>query len=138
MRKQTPEQFAKRMEILAEGVKHNTLNAVKRAAIAADQAVVLQTPVDTGRARANWVVNVGSAATGEVDSTDANAALEQGRSAIGDYKLEQGGIFISNSLPYIGLLENGSSAQAPKGMTAAALLAARKQLRSIKLLDGKR
>lgn len=129
------------MELLAEAVKRNTLLTVKRAAIAADQTAVLRTPVDTGRARANWLVSVGVAeySVREVNNLSkgaaANVALEQGRDAASGYKLGQGGIFITNSVPYIGVLDAGSSAQAPNGMTAAAIQAAAKQLGSAKLLE---
>jgi hypothetical protein len=134
-------EFARHLELIAEAVRRNTLITVKRAAIAADQTAVMKTPVDTGRARANWLVSVGVA---EYTVTEAakklskgaatNAALEQGRDAILSYKLGQGGIFITNSVAYIGFLDAGSSAQAPKGMTAAAIQAAARQLGSAKLL----
>lgn len=126
---------------------------MKRAAIAADQAAVLATPVDTGRARGNWVVSIGVPRYGEPNTPpaargrgrerrtaagnqSANKALKDGRSTVLGYKLGKGGIFITNSVPYIGLLENGSSAQAPNGMTAAALSAAARQLGNARLLDG--
>ena len=132
----TPAQFAKRMRIVADAVKANTLKAVKRAAIAADQAAVFATPVDTGRARANWLVAIGAPNVVATESTDANAALSQGSIMAQSYKLGQGGIFITNNVPYIGLLDAGSSAQAPAGMTAAAILAARRQLGNATILKG--
>ena len=124
---------------------------MKRAAVAADQTAVLKTPVDTGRARSNWVVSIGVPRTDAPKSakgprggqgrrgvkTDAtNEALEDGRATILGYKLGKGGIFISNNVPYIGRLDAGSSAQAPQGMTSAAIKAAQKQLGDARLLDG--
>jgi hypothetical protein len=128
------------MAIVAKAVKANTLKTIKQAAIAADQVLVLKTPVDTGRARANWIVSIGSPAPGEITGyTKRNAgsiATEQGRIKALSYKLGKGGIYITNNVAYITLLDAGSSVQRPKGMTAAAIKAAQKVLGSAKLLDG--
>ncbi|MCP4897721.1 MAG: hypothetical protein GY906_12175 [bacterium] len=143
-----PKKFAKRMFFISSKVKKNAENAVKKAALAADRAAVMATPVDTGRARANWLVSVGKPRLGEEffdsmpggktsnEGPAASQALDQGRAAIMKYKLGKGGIFISNSVHYIQRLESGSSAQAPGGMTAAALMAARRQLGTVRLLKG--
>lgn len=134
------------MDLIAKAVERNTVKTVKRAAIAADQAAVLRTPVDKGRARANWVVSIGVPRFGIVSEgpgggkgaagAAANESLERARSTILGYRLGSGGIFITNSVPYIGKLDAGSSAQAPEGMTAAAIAAARRQLGEARLLDG--
>ena len=136
------------MTLIASKVRANTLKAIKRAAMAADQAAVLATPVDTGRARANWIVSIGKASSADADYTPTeggrsanegpagNQALDQGRAEIARYRLGQGGIFINNNVSYIGELDAGSSSQATAGMTAAAIMAARKQLRISRLLSG--
>jgi hypothetical protein len=141
-------QFAKRMTLIARKIRENTVKAVKRAAIAADQAAVLETPVDTGRARANWIVSIGAAVDEESDYTSqdggreanegpaGNHAMGQARTIISRYRLGQGGIYINNSLEYIGELDQGSSDQSPQGMTAAAIKAAQHQLRIARLLGG--
>lgn len=118
------------MEIIAEIVDENVADTVRRAALAADQAVVLATPVDTGRARANWVTSVGAPDYTTSESTDpsGSSAIAQGQRAVGGYKAGAGGIFITNSLPYIARLEDGYSKQAPGGMTKFALQAAQQQL----------
>ena len=137
-RPQDPKQFARSIRKLSDRIKSNTLIAIKKAAIAADQTVVLATPVDTGRARSNWLVQIGSPDLRTLDvEGEANTALAQGRTEIGKYKLGGNGIFISNSLPYIERLENGSSAQAPSGMTAQAIQAANRYLSRVKLLKEK-
>jgi hypothetical protein len=128
-------EFAKRLAIISKRVQDNALKTVQRAAIAADQTAVLKTPVDTGRARANWMVSIGTPNLSETPSTSADVALQQGRDAIGSYQLGQGGIFISNSVPYIQQLDQGSSAQAPAGISAQAIAAAKRQLVEVRLLD---
>lgn len=139
-------EFARRFKLIAGAVRKNTVKIVKRAAIAADQAVVIGTPVDTGRLRANWLVGIGTAPAGEIPFAEGkdgstkgeatNSALASGRETIGTYRLGRGAIFITNNVAYAAIIDAGSSAQAPQGMTARAVLAARKQLGSAKLLKG--
>jgi hypothetical protein len=124
---------------------------VQKAAIAADTAAVMTTPVDTGRARANWRTAIGAPVglsagavkaqqvfggkgAGKARRIAFQQALDEGVQVAGSWRLGMGSIFISNSVPYIGYLENGSSAQAPKGMTVHAIAAARKQLIGANLL----
>lgn len=131
--------FARRLYLIGGVFEKNTAKAMKRAALAADQAIVLATPVDTGRARANWTVSIGSPATESFEFTGGegaatNQALSQGRSAVSSFKLGRGPIFIANNLPYIQLLEDGYSAQAPSGMLASGLAAARRQFSDAKVL----
>lgn len=132
-------QFARRIHFVATEFEHGTENTLKRAALAADQALVLNTPVDTGRARANWIVSIGSPSGdtfgftgGEAEAT--NQALEQGRSTIDGYKLGKGAIFISNNLPYIQRLDAGYSMKAPQGMTEQALAAALREISNARIL----
>jgi hypothetical protein len=131
-------QFSRRMRVIAEVVGENAAKFVRRAAIAADQAVVLATPVDTGRARANWVTSIGRPRFVQSTSVDPGGgiAISQGLSVIAGYKAGGGGIFITNSLDYIGFLEEGSSRQAPNGMTRFAIQAAQAQLKAGGLLKG--
>lgn len=79
------------------------------------------TPVDTGWARANWIPQIGVPFEGNATVTDpqpgdvASAAGQQaaGQAAILGYRIELGSVFISNNVPYIINLNNGSSRQAP-------------------------
>ena len=87
----------------------------KAASIELFNRVVLDTPVDTGRARANWLVSLHHGGFTPSNRTDAAKAL-------GDIEVEVNGsdlhdtLTLTNNLPYIEKLENGSSTQAPKGM----------------------
>jgi hypothetical protein len=141
----TPEEFARRIEERSRAVRKNAEKAVKRAALVADQVVVTKTPVDTGRARTNWFASIGSPlfkvveppesfATAEESGAFLDSPMSQARAIIASYKLGSGDIYITNSVHYIRLLDKGSSAQAPTGMTASAIAAARRHLRSVRLL----
>lgn len=83
--------------------------------------VVQKTPVDTGRARGNWQISIGTDNTGELDRDDKKqkgakpSFLSEEASKLEGCKGDET-IFISNNLPYIQALEYGSSKQAPNGM----------------------
>ena len=85
------------------------------------------TPVDTGWARANWVPSIGSPGDAPVGSrgsdgaSEAAAAQAAGRTAVLGYKLQRGRVFISNHVPYIQSLNDGSSQQAPAGFVQSAV-----------------
>ena len=134
-------QFAKRIRDIGKRIESNAGATVRKVALAVDAAVVIATPVDTGRARANWQVNIGSPATGTREPTDKSgqAAIEQGKMEIAAYK---GGsaIHITNNLPYIGRLNDGWSAQAPSGFVEKAVLVGVESIKGSRLLvksDGK-
>lgn len=106
--------FIKRIRGRAEEVEQGARRVQRRAAIAINQTVVLATPVDTGHARANWQVGLGSAPKNELDEEDkaGGPTLARNNSAIGKSPLRKA-IFLSNLVPYIGELNRGSSAKAP-------------------------
>lgn len=94
------------------------VNIVRKIALEAFKRIILRTPVDTGRARANWGVKIGSPrAAFEIEATDKSggrtiaAATETTLGFDAD-----GSIFMTNNLPYIEALENGRSQQMPTGM----------------------
>jgi len=93
---------------------HNKITRV--ATLELFRGVILATPVDTGRARGNWQTAPGSPVAGETDRLD-----KSGGEAIAEVesKTPQGAgqvTYLSNNLPYIVQLEEGSSKQAPEGM----------------------
>lgn len=84
--------------------------------------VIMNTPVDSGRARGNWQLGVNSVPEGETGrlDKDGNVTLNEclsnlSKSRAGDK------ITITNNVPYIEALENGHSNQAPAGMVALAV-----------------
>ena len=132
----TPEQFAKNLGSLATRVARNADRTVRKAALAADQAVVTGTPVDTGRARANWIAALNAAEEATSDSTDASKALQQAASVIAGYDGDRDvEIHITNNLPYIQKLNEGSSAQAPAGFVRLAVKRGIEAVAGARLLD---
>lgn len=104
--------------------------------------LIERTPVDTGWARANWVPQVGSPFLGNSQNysreerlSDVGLQTGQQQTAIGGlfaYKIGRGAVFISNNVPYIGFLNDGSSQQAPSGFVTLAIVA------GIRSLDSRR
>lgn len=84
--------------------------------------MVMKTPVDTGRARGNWkceIDQVDLVETGEIDR-GGGKTIERISTVLDGAKAGTI-IYLTNTLPYIVALEQGSSRQAPAGMLATTL-----------------
>lgn len=90
---------------------------VQYTALELDSRVVMRTPVDFGRARANWQVTFGSPGVWKSKDINWQGSLARAKAKIATWD-KSGDIFLTNNLPYIGRLENGWSAQAPNGMVS--------------------
>jgi hypothetical protein len=95
--------------------------------------IVYNTPVDTGRARANWFTSIGSpvSTTIEFNASASSAAGVAVAQASADIAKATGNLFwISNNLPYIYRLEFEQwSKQAPNGMVRLAINKAERSIR---------
>ena len=79
--------------------------------------IVLKTPVDTGRARANWFTSIGSPSINVTESTDPSGSSTISNSLTAISEATGNILWITNNLPYIYRLEfEGWSRQAPAGM----------------------
>lgn len=92
--------------------------------------IILKTPVDTGRARANWFTSIGSPSVSVTASTDPSGSSSIS-SALGAISKATGNVlWITNNLPYIYRLEfEGWSKQAPAGMVRVTINDIARQLR---------
>lgn len=126
--------FSRRITVRGRGIAERSDQLVRKVALAADQAVVMGTPVDTGRARSNWIAQIGVApsqtidayAPGEAGSTagaNTQNAIDQAESVISGYNYGEE-IHLTNNLPYIQRLNDGHSAQAPANFVEQALVEA--------------
>jgi hypothetical protein len=97
-------------------VEHTLL--VRKISFEAFASIINMTPVDTGRARANW----GCSTEGHTIFYDLNLTDKDGLTTLNSIADKvtawncNGSIFLTNNLPYIGALEYGHSKQAPSGM----------------------
>jgi hypothetical protein len=105
--------------------------------------LVLNTPVDTSNALSNWIVTLGSKATGVIpphylgsrgstQKTSASEAINNARKQLKSKKVGQS-IFITNNVDYIGRLNDGYSRQAPAGFVERAVLIGRKNIKNFKI-----
>tara|TARA_R110000796_G_scaffold121137_3_gene235269 strand:- start:644 stop:1153 length:510 start_codon:yes stop_codon:yes gene_type:complete len=98
------------LEYVLGKIDKNTImkseKAVRATFIATAQEIIVRTPVDTGRARANWFVTKSTPSSEVTSSTNGNYAKAEARTAFKDNVLGET-FYISNNLPYIGVLEFG-------------------------------
>ena len=136
--------LGKRMKELGVQIEKGSIELTKKVALAIDSAIVIATPVDEGRARSNWQVNLGTPAQGtrepyfpgEAGSTEAQntqAAIDAGKAIINGYK---GGtsINITSNLDYIEPLNKGHSAQAPEGFIEKAILVGQQAVANTRII----
>ena len=111
--------FALDLSKACEKAKGQTELAARKVMLDLFSRVIMKSPVDTGRFRANW--NVGYGSPDKTTTQSTNSALGKVQAEIATAKLD-GSIFLSNSLPYSIRLENGWSVQAPAGMVRLSLV----------------
>jgi len=116
------------IRIIVGGLEQFSERQIIQLSLEVTANLIETTPVDLGWARANWVPSIGQpydVVVGQPnDSSDVGAARRkqaEGRNALRGYKLTRGPIFVSNNVPYIQKLNEGSSAQAPAGFVQMAI-----------------
>jgi hypothetical protein len=114
---QRQQSFGLQLARFVEKAKTNTDVVIRKVAVEMLDRIVDRTPVDTGRARANWQTTIGSPAMSPTGAEDksGSSAKAAGGAVIASFNIGQT-VWLSNALPYAGRLEYGSSLQAPAGM----------------------
>ena len=131
----SPAVFAKRIDKMSLNILANTEKGVRKVVLAIDNALVSTTPVDTGRARSNWLPNFNGPAEGTTERTNAAAAKAEVAAKVASYDVNlHASVHLTNNLPYIGKLNEGSSEQQPAGFVRRAVLAGAAAVKSVKLL----
>ena len=130
----------------ADGFAGKANEIMQKVALAVDQAVVLGTPVDKGRARSNWIASVSIESfefiepyspgdmLGISESANAQGALDQAQRAIATRQSGER-IFLVNNATYIIPLNNGHSAQAPINFIETAIMEGIAAIREVRLVD---
>jgi len=109
--------FTLALSQFAEKAKDRADQVVRQVTLEVSSRIIVRSPVDTGRFRANWRLGVGGPVTGTVEATDK--AGDQTTGAIGaalPAKAAGTVLYLTNNLPYAWRLETGHSKQAPSGM----------------------
>lgn len=134
-------QFAKRITIRSKQVESGASRMVRQSAARILQAVATATPVDTGRARSNWIVTLGQPSRrtrkpfhpgtdlGISEGANLESVIRAGNEKIKSRRTGRP-IYITNNLSYISELNDGTSAQAPKMFVETAVKAGSRFLKS--------
>lgn len=100
-----------------------TVETLQKVVLAVDSAIVLSTPVDTGRARGNWLPSINTPREEKlVDNFDLTGSKSIAEAqSVSDKVIAGNTVYISNNLEYIGALNDGHSQQAPAGFVEKAV-----------------
>jgi len=110
-------------------IELTTVNVMKSLALQIDQSLVLNTPRDTGRAAGNWITSIKEPSR-EVREIESNGGIPtEDLDVIASAKLGDT-IYISNNLPYIGVLNDGSSQQVAAGFVEKSIIVAEESFNS--------
>lgn len=125
---------SKLRDVYAVNIQRNATVAVRQVAVAVSEAVILATPVDTGKARSNWQVGINEdnlnvlvpyfpgRFLGLGETANASAAINAAKQTLA--KTQPGDVvFVFNNTPYINILNTGYSQQAPGNYIQKAVLA---------------
>lgn len=115
----------RQIRVIVEELEEYTGKIVTGVALEIHAVLTEDTPLDTGWARANWVPAVGRPGASSSEQS-GNIAAAQGKAtaglaAVAGYKLRQGVVHVTNNVPYIEVLNAGSSKQAPADFVPRAI-----------------
>lgn len=121
--------FSSDLARFAEKAGLNTDTVVRKTTLDLARSVVQNSPVDTGRFRANWQLGEDSPPQGTLNEFDKSGST-YAKLAVQAAGIKAGGvIFLVNNLPYAIPLEYGYSKQAPSGMARLAVSRYQKYIR---------
>ena len=106
--------FAKVVEQFTIKAGKNARAGVIKIAAELNNRVILKTPVDQGRLRANWQLSIKRPAVGQVQGTDKSGSLTAAKNitSLAQYQLGDL-IFLVNNLPYARIVEFGLFGKPP-------------------------
>ena len=118
----------RQVRAIVRGLNRLASRGVTKLTLDVTANLVETTPVDTGWARANGVPSIGQQVVKDLPArpdgdqvADAVAAQQAAISGIIGYTIEQGKVFISNNVPYILALNDGTSKKEPAGFVQRAI-----------------
>jgi hypothetical protein len=117
------------LKVVIAGLGKFVEKTVKKITLDATANLIEDTPRDLGWARVNWIPSLGSPSlSGNVSNPSegevgaARRKQDQGIArVVTGFRLGSGKVYISNNVPYIMRLNEGSSTQAPAGFVQASI-----------------
>jgi len=129
--------FSKWAKHRSESFRIKASEAVGEMLLTAGTTVIRATPVDTGRARANWYAGEEDTPTVTTGEEDESGSVSIRRIAPVAANAKTGRtLYLFNNLPYIERLNNGHSDQAPSGFVELAVDKATEAVGKKRLLNG--
>jgi hypothetical protein len=135
--------LAARIALAQQNVRVETIRVVKEVAVEIVNTLVDNTPVDTSQALSNWQLSIGgpiqstrpAIAVGKFGSTRAISATATKAEGAGNVQGFVIGIpiHITNNLPYIQGLNDGTISRQPSGFVQKAMLVGRDHLKLVKV-----
>ena len=115
--------FAVQVEDWERRSKQELRTIMRKVALELFTRVIMRTPVDTGRLRGNWQIEIGTPSGDVLDRFDPGGqqAVSDAASVVQSWRGDTA-IFLFNNLPYAMRVENGWSNQAPQGMVRVTLM----------------
>jgi len=138
--------FGKRMKNKAEQVKSHENKAMRILGMETIRRLAIETPVDTGRARSNWLVGLGIPPTQEIEpyaagtkgstgAINSQMATDKGLMIISQYTRDKHeALYLRNNVNYINDLNAGTSRQAPSGYVNDAVKKAQESVKALRVL----
>lgn len=111
--------FALELKAFADKTKAENEAIARKILLDVYGELILRSPVDTGRFRANWNISTGRPDFTTVETTGTKESPAPARDPVSFALPDRvsGKVhFVSNGLPYAGRLETGWSRQAPSGL----------------------
>lgn len=128
--------FGKEMRRRAGVVDREAARALTEASLDFVQGVAQATPILTGQAQANWLVNIGGPfpyyRANEYANDGWRDSLDWARQALKGLRSDMP-VHITNNVPYIVQLNRGTSKQAPALFVQTTLLAVQYRLKGFKI-----
>jgi len=127
-------EFGKNMDKLSQEISKGMDEVYRRAFLSVGKTVVNATPFDTHRAKGNWQPSLSRPITRPRVNTFGAGASIGDMKRIASILKHPITAYISNNLDYIGLLNGGSSQQAPAGFVQISVNAGLRSIRDARVL----
>lgn len=112
---------ARELARLTQTIQHNIAALPGKVTAEMLEVLVVATPVKTGLARSNWIVTLGSPASGRAPVRSEVETVNTGAATARTVDPNVPDRWITNNVDYIDSLNAGSSRQAPAGFVEKAI-----------------
>jgi hypothetical protein len=111
---QHPSDNQKEFERIQAAINKRMLLVYKAIVLETHKRIVMRTPVDTGRARGNWMIDTKNTDEVSLDTDKSGSKTVKKGKSFADKLTMDDKTWIINNVHYIGILENGGYPNPPK------------------------